>query len=122
MNLLEAWKKFINHMNQHGIPVPMVRDPQTGRGSITATLVVVSSGLCSISILVMLLVFIAKVSEYFVITDATFASIKEAFSSALQFFIVSLAGYLGRKLQTKGNVLNLGELAHTSNNNSNNKE
>lgn len=98
--LINKWKKLVNKANSHGIPFPMIRDPKTGLGSITATLVIMSSGLASISIIMMLAVFIAKITDLFVLNENTFNAVKEAFSSSMQFFIASLAGYLGRRLQS----------------------
>ena len=36
-------KKFINSLNKHGVPIPMIRDPRTGLGSVSLTLVFLSS-------------------------------------------------------------------------------
>jgi hypothetical protein len=41
--LFEKWKQFVRDMNAKGIPVPTVRDPKTGFGSISLTLVFISS-------------------------------------------------------------------------------
>jgi len=103
----EKWKDLIDKANSRGIPLPMVRDK--GKASITATLVVISSGLCGISILMMLAVFISKMTAFFMLNDATFNIMKEAFSSSFQFFIASLGGYLGRKMQKNGNDVTLDE-------------
>ncbi len=93
----KKWRGLINKCNELGVPLPTVRDPKTGKGSITATLVVISSGLITICILFMLGVFISRITNWFNLTDVTLASVKEAFSSAMQFYIASLAAYLGRK-------------------------
>jgi hypothetical protein len=37
------WKDFIENMNKKGIPLPMARDPRTGQGSVSLTLVWISS-------------------------------------------------------------------------------
>lgn len=99
MSLVEYWKVFVEKANSIGVPLPMVRDPKIGKGSITATLVVISSCLCIISIVMMMAVFISKITTFFTLNDTTVNTMKEAFSSSIQLFIVSLGGYLGRKMQ-----------------------
>lgn len=107
MSLTEKWKAFVDKTNSMGLPLPMVRDPKTGKGSVTTTLVVASSGLCAISIVMMLAVFVSKMTAFFTLNDTTFNIMKEAFSSSMQFFIASLGGYLGRKMQKSGNDVTL---------------
>jgi hypothetical protein len=102
-DVVQKWKDLVDTANSKGIPMPMVRDPKSGLGSITATLVVVSSGLCAISILMMLAVFLSKMTAFFTLNDATFNIMKEAFSSSMQFFIAAIGAYLGRKMQKTGN-------------------
>lgn len=72
-------KSYIQKANELGIPMPVVRDPATGKGSITASLVVLSS----------------------VAVLASLVTTKVSNSGAFEFFIASLAAYLGRKFQTK---------------------
>ena len=38
-----SFKKFIERMNKYGVPVPTARDPKTGLGSVSFSLVCVSS-------------------------------------------------------------------------------
>lgn len=106
-DIVGKWKELVDKANTKGIPVPVVRDPKTGMGSITATLVVVSSGLCAISILMMLAVFLSKMTAFFTLNDATFNIMKEAFSSSMQFFVAAIGAYLGRKMQKSGNDVTL---------------
>lgn len=40
--LITKWKTFVDKMNKYGIPVPTVRDPKTGLGSVSLTLVFIS--------------------------------------------------------------------------------
>jgi hypothetical protein len=103
MNLISKWKEIITKMNSSGIPAPTVRDPKTGLGSVTCTLVVVSAGLCTGSILLMLGTCLAKISNDFVLNPETAAQIHDAFVSSLQFLIASLGAYLGRKMQRDAN-------------------
>lgn len=48
---LEYWKKFISKMNELGIPLPTIRDPKTGMGSVSLTLVFSSSLLVTVGII-----------------------------------------------------------------------
>jgi len=47
---LSKWKEFVVKMNDKGVPVPMVRDPNTQEGSVSLTLVAVSSLLVVVGI------------------------------------------------------------------------
>jgi hypothetical protein len=89
-------------MNEGGIPVPVVKDPKTKVGSITASLVVVAAGLCSITILIMLGTCLAKLKTDFVLNTETASEIHDAFMSSLEFLGMSLGAYLGRKMQGDG--------------------
>ena len=68
-------------MNRLGIPVPTARDPETGRGSVTFTLVCVSGGIVAIGLL------------------NSFANIFKGVDmmNALYWHGLSLGDYLGRK-------------------------
>jgi hypothetical protein len=101
-NVIEKWKKFVDQMNSHGIPVPTARDPKTKTGSVTFSLVCVSAGLCGISILIMLGTSVAKLKSDFNLTAETAAQIHDAFTSSLEFLGMSLGAYLGRKFQSDG--------------------
>ena len=96
-------KKLIQAMNEKGIPLPMIRDPKSKGGSLTVTLVTVSAGLCTFTILFMLATIISKLTGSFSINETTLPHLREAFYSSIQFLIVSLGGYLGRKLQRSEN-------------------
>lgn len=76
--LLEKWNKF-------GIPMPVVMDPRTSLGSISASLVVISCT-CVIASLIT-----NKVDK----------------SGAFNFYIASVATYMGRRYQSKD--VNLGD-------------
>lgn len=47
----KKWKEFVGRMNEKGVPLPTVRDPKTGIGSVSLTLVAISFGLCVCGIL-----------------------------------------------------------------------
>jgi hypothetical protein len=49
-DLVTKWKEFVEKMNDKGVPLPMVRDPQTLEGSVSLTLVVMSSFLVVVGI------------------------------------------------------------------------
>lgn len=98
-SMTSKWKEFVVKMNRMGVPVPTVRDPLTGKGSITAALVVFSSGLFGICILSMLATAVAKLTNNFVLNENTAAQLKMAADYSFQFLLASLGGYLGRHLQ-----------------------
>lgn len=95
----QKWIAFVNRMNKFGIPVPTVRDPRTGKGSITAALVVFSAGLFGFCIIFMLASTVAKWAGIFAMTDLTIAQVKTAADYSFQFLLAALGGYLGRHLQ-----------------------
>lgn len=102
----EWWKNFVGKMNEQGIPLPTFRDPKTGKGSVTVTMVKVSFALCVVPVLVMIATVLTKLAGVFTLTDANQAQLLNSFSSAIQLYIASLGAYLGRKLQRdeKGKV------------------
>ncbi len=80
--LLNKWKEFVNLMNSNGIPLPVVRDPKTGFGSVSLTLVVISSLLVVAGI-------IGKWSNKLGQIDI---------ANALQFFYAACFLYFGRNM------------------------
>lgn len=42
VDLMRKLREINSHMNRFGIPVPLVRDPKTGMGSVSLTLVFIS--------------------------------------------------------------------------------
>ena len=95
----EKWIAFVNRMNKYGIPVPVVRDPRTGKGSVTAALVVFSAGLFGFCIIFMLASTVAKWAGLFALTDLSITQVKTAADYSFQFLLAALGGYLGRHLQ-----------------------
>lgn len=83
--LLKKWQAFVSKMNTNGIPLPTVRDPKTGIGSVSLTLVFVSSFLVIIGL-------IGKWSGKLGGIDI---------SNALQFFYAASFLYFGRNINTK---------------------
>jgi hypothetical protein len=106
--LKEKWLALVDKMNKKGIPVPTVRDPKTGDGSITAALVVFSAGLFGLCIVFMLATGVAKWAGLFALTDATSSQIKSAADYSFQFLLAALGGYLGRYMQKGDSSLQAG--------------
>lgn len=81
----EQWLKFVAQMNEKGIPLPTLRDPKTKEGSVTLTLLFISSCILIVALL------------------NSFANIFKGVdtNNAIEFFLISYGGYLGRKMQTK---------------------
>lgn len=104
--IITWWKDLVNKANVNGIPLPTFRDPKTGKGSVTVTMVKVSFALCVIPTLVMIATVLTKLAGVFTLTDANQAQLMNSFTSAIQLYIASLGAYLGRKLQRdeKGNL------------------
>jgi hypothetical protein len=97
--LKQKWIEFVNRMNKYGVPVPVVRDPRTGKGSITAALVVFSAGLFGFCILFILASTVAKWAGFFTLTEISLTQVKVAADYSFQFLLAALGGYLGRHLQ-----------------------
>jgi len=77
--MIDQIKNFVKSWNVLGVGLPTMKDPKTNAGSITATLVVVSCACVVVSLI----------------------SNKIDKSGAIEFYVISLGGYLGRKFQTK---------------------
>lgn len=95
----KKWQEMVSKANRLGIPVPVARDPRTGKGSITTALVVFSAGLFGLCIIFMLATAIGKWAGFFVLTDISIAQVKTAADYSFQFLLAALGGYLGRHLQ-----------------------
>lgn len=87
--LFEKWKQFVRDMNAKGIPVPTIRDPKTGFGSISLTLVFLSS-----------VIIIAGI-----IGKSAGALGGLDMNMAMEFFWTSTALYFGRQFQTKSGAV-----------------
>jgi hypothetical protein len=84
--LIEKWKDIVNAANARGIPLPMVRDPVSKLGSVSLSLVVMSSFLVVAGI-------IGKWSNKWGTIDI---------ANALQFFYASCFLYFGRNIPAFG--------------------
>jgi len=83
--LYDKWKHLVNKMNNRGVPLPTVRDPKSGYGSISLTLVFVSS----------ILVIMGIVGKWSKIAGDI------DMNNAMEFFYTSCALYFGRQWQMK---------------------
>ena len=93
-NVIKDWKGFVGRMNQVGVPLPMVRDPKTGRGDVALTLVFLSSIWVQLGL-------IGKFAAVFQGIDI---------SQALNWFYACCALYWARKLSSDGKgKVDLGE-------------
>jgi len=81
--LKRKWSEFVVKMNMAGVPVPTIRDPKTGRGSVSLTLVFISFNFC----------IAAMVSKW----SGAVGSIDS--SQALNLFMICAGLYWGRKFQ-----------------------
>lgn len=87
-DLLGKWKQLVEVANDKGIPLPMVRDPQTLEGSVSLTLVVMSSFLVVVGI-------VGKAAGVFGGIDM---------NSAFNFFYASTTLYFGHSWVHKDSV------------------
>lgn len=83
MNFKEKIKLVVEKFNKNGIPIPTIRDPKSGTGSITLTLVFISFNTALIG-------QIGKIAGILGGIDLTQAN---------YLFLMCLGAYLGRKMQ-----------------------
>ncbi len=89
---MEPIKKLINLLiaklessNSNGIPIPVLRDPQTGKGSVTLTMWFITFNIAIITL-------IGRVTKILDGVD---------YDSVLWLFVITGGFYLGRKVQKK---------------------
>lgn len=82
----DKWESIVRGANRRGIPIPMVRDPSTGLGSVSLTLVFISFNVWLVSV-------IGKAAGALGGVDA---------SQCLQMFLACAGLYWGRKFQSDG--------------------
>jgi hypothetical protein len=80
-DLKAKWIQLARSMNEKGIPIPVIRDPKTGTGSVSLTLVFISANLV-----------------IFGIIGKWGAGLKIDMEQAMQFFYATSALYFGRGL------------------------
>lgn len=83
---MEKLKALFRKMNDLGIPMPMLRDPKTGKASVTLTMMMLSFNTA-------LLGQLGKVTKVLGDVDMT---------SAIVLFTTTAGLYLGRKMQSNG--------------------
>ena len=88
---LKLIKIFIGKMNAYGIPLPMIRDPKTGKGSVSLTLVFLSSLYVQLALLNMF-------AQMFKGVDIV---------NALYWHGMSVALYMGRSMKKDGNKMEI---------------
>jgi hypothetical protein len=91
--MFEKIKDWMLKMNQEGFPLPMLRDPKTGKGSVTLTMFWISFN-------VALLTLAGKFTK--VLGDVDY-------SNVLWLFGLTGGMYLGRKFQSSKEGLSVGQ-------------
>lgn len=99
MNIADKWKEIVRKANENGIPLPMVRDPQTKTGSVSLTMVIVSFALMTGCVTFAIALVVNKWGGFFSDNGTALASLKEAFFMAFQMATLSCGLYWGRKFQ-----------------------
>jgi len=107
MDIAKKWKEFVGRLNDKGVPVPMARDPKTGKGSVSLSMVVVSFGLMSLCAMLAMAMVVNKWAGFFSEDAESLTALKEAFFMAFQMAGLSVGLYWGRKFQKddKGGVI-----------------
>jgi hypothetical protein len=82
MDLMKKWNDFVNSCNSKGIPLPLVRDPKTGSGSVSLTMMFISFNMVLIGL-------IGKYSKMLEGVDV---------GQSINLFTITAALYFGRKL------------------------
>lgn len=88
---LQSIKDFISKMNKVGVPLPLIRDPKTGLGSVSLTLVFLSS-------LYIQLALLNSAAQIFKGVDIT---------NALYWHGMALALYFGRAIKKDGSKVDI---------------
>lgn len=88
---LEDIKAFIRRMNDAGVPLPMARDPKTGKGSVSLSLVFLSSVYVQLALL-------NSFAQMFKGVDIT---------NALYWHGLCLTLYFGRSFKKDGNKIEI---------------
>ncbi len=96
--IVKSIKSAVNSANMDGIPVPTLRDPKTGKGSVTFTMVAVSFG-------VAILLLLGKVTKVVGEVD---------YSNVLWLLGITLSAYLGRRFSGDGKTIKIDEVVVTA--------
>jgi len=101
--LKKKWSNLISRMNYYGIPLPTLRDPKSGVGSVSLTLLVLAS-------MMVLIGLVGKWSGRLGIIDI---------HNALEFFYSCAALYFGRNWRNNSaSLTSTGSTTTTSSSNS----
>lgn len=92
-SIKDRWLKFVNSMNSKGVPVPLIRDPKSGLGSVSLTLTFISFNVWLASV-------IGKVAGVLGGMNP---------DQCLNMFLVCAGLYWGRKFQSDGKKISLGD-------------
>lgn len=90
-DLFDKLSEIAQKMNSLGMPLPMIRDPKSGKGSVTLTMVFISFNTCLIGQMGKLAGFLGGVD----LTQANY------------LFLMCLGAYLGRKIQGDGKKVDI---------------
>jgi hypothetical protein len=97
--MLKRLSELMKTWNQRGIYLPMMADPKTKVGSITATMFWASFTACLIAGLIFLVTALAHLTGIFSPGDATQEAIKNASQYFLELYLAAGSFYVGRKFQ-----------------------
>lgn len=85
-NIQQWWLELVRKANAKGIPVPLLRDPASGLGSVSLTLVFISFNIWLISVIGKLAGILGGLNT----------------ADCLNMFMVTAGLYWGRKFQSDG--------------------
>jgi hypothetical protein len=105
--MIDQIKAFLNKSNHDGLPLPMARDPKTGKGSVTVTSYWISFNLCIFCALMFIVSVVARLTGSFAPEAETQAAIQNAASFAFQLYVACGSFYLGRKFQGDGKTIDV---------------
>ncbi len=89
--IYDKMKSIVEKFNKFGIPLPMIRDPKTGEGSVTLTLVFISFNTALVG-------QVGKIAGVLGGIDL---------AQANYLFLMCLGAYLGRKMQGDGKKVDI---------------
>lgn len=89
--IYDKMKSVVEKFNKFGIPLPMIRDPKTGEGSVTLTLVFISFNTALVG-------QVGKIAGVLGGIDL---------AQANYLFLMCLGAYLGRKMQGDGKKVDI---------------
>lgn len=100
---MEKIKDFIKKLNEYGVPLPLLHDPKTGRGSVSLTMMFISFNVVVVGL-------IGKYAKMLEGIDLT---------QAMYLFLTTSGLYLGRKMQFDGKSTTVSDDTTKENNDKN---